>query len=274
MLESFFSGSFLESCLSASFFSEDLELDLPLAAVLVPPSWLLFLLSSLSSTVSDFAAFSSLFWSAFLPDSEPEPDLLELDLLALEEGRLLGAPVDSVTVPVVPPEPLLEPAELEEPPELALPLRWSLPKKSHQTLSTLSGSFWYFSYISSTSHSLAPNPDIELSSVDSGTTSFASFNARLWMDTSTRLAPGVRDPQRRRPNGRRSGGERGCSRAPLAGFEPALPRQQSAVLVGLGGKRPWQDSNLRSRLRRAVLYPLSYRGSGCGREVTPTGTRF
>ena len=90
----------------------------------------------------------------------------------------MGAPVDSVTVPVVPPEPLLEPPELEELPERALPLRWSLPKKSHQTLSTLSGSFWYFSYISSTSHSLAPNPDMELSSVDSGTTSFASFNAR------------------------------------------------------------------------------------------------
>ena len=79
--------------------------------------------------------------------------------------------------------------------------------------------------------------------------------------------------------------------APLAGFEPALPRWRRArsVLGGerpwqdsnravlgrvLGGERPWQDSNLRSRLRRAVLYPLSYRGSGCGREVTPTRTAF
>jgi hypothetical protein len=34
--------------------------------------------------------------------------------------------------------------------------------------------------------------------------------------------------------------------------------QQSAVLV----RRPRQDSNLRTRLRRAVLYPLSYGGSG------------
>ena len=25
---------------------------------------------------------------------------------------------------------------------------------------------------------------------------------------------------------------------------------------------PWQDSNLRTRLRRPLLYPLSYRGSG------------
>ena len=51
--------------------------------------------------------------------------------------------------------------------------------------------------------------------------------------------------------------------------------RQSAVLGGgLAEMRPWQDSNLRSRLRRAVLYPLSYRGSGCGREVTPTQTCF
>ena len=46
--------------------------------------------------------------------------------------------------------------------------------------------------------------------------------------------------------------------------EPAV--QQSAVLLrrssGLSRKRPRQDSNLRSRLRRAVLYPLSYGGSG------------
>ena len=30
----------------------------------------------------------------------------------------------------------------------------------------------------------------------------------------------------------------------------------------LCGRRPRKDSNLRSRLRRAVLYPLSYGGSG------------
>ena len=27
-------------------------------------------------------------------------------------------------------------------------------------------------------------------------------------------------------------------------------------------ERPWGDSNTRTRLRRPVLYPLSYRGSG------------
>ena len=89
--------------------------------------------------------------------------------------------MDSVTLPLVlPPLPLLDPDDEVAEEELLelLPWRWSLPKKSHHTLSTLSGSFWYRSYISSTSHSLAPNPDIELSSVDSGTASFASSNAR------------------------------------------------------------------------------------------------
>src|SRR5689334_8159285 len=32
-------------------------------------------------------------------------------------------------------------------------------------------------------------------------------------------------------------------------------------------RRPRQDSNLRTRLRRAVLYPLSYAGSGTSRTV-------
>ena len=142
--------------------------------------------SFLFSTVPDFAAFSSLFfWPALLSDLL---SALSSDFWDFAAGLLLGAPVDSVTVPVVPPEPLLEPPELEELEELELSLRGPLPKKSHQTLSTLSGSSWYFSYISSTSHSLAPNPDRELSSVDSGTTSFASFNARMG-EYASRLDP-------------------------------------------------------------------------------------
>ena len=52
-------------------------------------------------------------------------------------------------------------------------------KKSHQALSTLFGSRWYCSYISSTSHSLAPNASSTLldggvESEDSGTTGLAS----------------------------------------------------------------------------------------------------
>ncbi len=99
----------------------------------------------------------------------------------------MGAPVDSCTAPL-PLEPWLlapwlreplDPPDEEEPPEPELAWRVSLPKKAHHTLSTLSGSFWYFSYISSTSHSLAPNPDMELSSVDSGTASFASSKCAL-----------------------------------------------------------------------------------------------
>lgn len=35
-------------------------------------------------------------------------------------------------------------------------------------------------------------------------------------------------------------------------------------------KCPRQDSNLRSRLRRAVLYPLSYGGAHAPRTVTAT----
>ena len=96
--------------------------------------------------------------------------------------------------------------------------------------------------------------------------------------------------------------------APLAGFEPALP-PSSGVRCSADGesrgpvsvkrpwqdsnlrsrrpaecgapadgesrgrfsvKRPWQDSNLRSRLRRAVLYPLSYRGSWGAKEGYPS----
>jgi hypothetical protein len=37
--------------------------------------------------------------------------------------------------------------------------------------------------------------------------------------------------------------------------------------------RPRQDSNLRSRLRRAVLYPLSYGGSGTQRYQPHEGAR-
>jgi hypothetical protein len=33
------------------------------------------------------------------------------------------------------------------------------------------------------------------------------------------------------------------------------------------GERPRQDSNLRHRLRRAVLYPLSYEGKGIDRSA-------
>ncbi|CUR55942.1 hypothetical protein NOCA2310081 [metagenome] len=36
-------------------------------------------------------------------------------------------------------------------------------------------------------------------------------------------------------------------------------------------KCPRKDSNLRSRLRRAVLYPLSYGGSRCGDDHTARG---
>lgn len=34
---------------------------------------------------------------------------------------------------------------------------------------------------------------------------------------------------------------------------------------------PWQDSNLRTRLRRPLLYPLSYRGSMCENTTSLTG---
>jgi hypothetical protein len=35
------------------------------------------------------------------------------------------------------------------------------------------------------------------------------------------------------------------------------------------GWRPQQDSNLRTRLRRPLLYPLSYGGSDAAREALP-----
>ena len=114
-----------------------------------------------------------------------------------EPGRDLGAPVDSVTAAWVGPEaeaPLPFPA-LPPLPVAVVP-RWSWSKKSHHTLSTLCGSFWYFSYISSTSHSLAPNPDLALSSDDSGTTDSAS-SALSGVSYPSRLDPGVAEPQGR-----------------------------------------------------------------------------
>lgn len=69
----------------------------------------------------------------------------------------------------------------------------------------------------------------------------------------------------------------GCSSGPPASRVGIRRRPAAAVAnpdlpCDLGGMhgcgiaphpctaRPWQDSNLRSGLRRAVLYPLSYRG--------------
>ena len=54
-------------------------------------------------------------------------------------GTALGSAVDSFTEPLLEPgEPLEESVEEEDEADA----RWSLPKKSHHTLSTLSGSFW------------------------------------------------------------------------------------------------------------------------------------
>src|SRR5205814_1334293 len=44
--------------------------------------------------------------------------------------------------------------------------------------------------------------------------------------------------------------------------------------VVVDGRRPRQDSNLRRRLRRPMLYPLSYEGGGCrllGRKLRHLG---
>ncbi len=38
--------------------------------------------------------------------------------------------------------------------------------------------------------------------------------------------------------------------------------QLSGPMTEMFGERPRQDSNLRTRLRRPLLYPLSYGGSG------------
>jgi hypothetical protein len=56
--------------------------------------------------------------------------------------------------------------------------------------------------------------------------------------------------------------------APSAGLEPAhtAPKvQKKETVIGLRAvceRRPRQDSNLRTRLRRPMLYPLSYEGRG------------
>ncbi len=76
---------------------------------------------------------------------------------------------------VLPEGPFAEPLEEAAPAAPAVP-SWA-SKNSHQALSTLFGSFLYCSYISSTSHSLAPNSDT-LSDVDSATGCFASSDAR------------------------------------------------------------------------------------------------
>ena len=63
--------------------------------------------------------------------------------------------------------------------------------------------------------------------------------------------------------GARNPSERGVRCRPLSesviGPENEMPAQKT-FLAG-SDKRPQQDSNLRSRLRRPMLYPLSYGGS-------------
>src|SRR4029079_7002097 len=85
-----------------------------------------------------------------------------------------------------------------------LPLLSMVRKKSHQALSTLFGSRWYCSYISSTSHSFAPNASSALldggvESEDSGTTGFASSGGHGCGGVRSRLVP--RPHERRHPWG-------------------------------------------------------------------------
>ncbi len=221
------------ACFSASFevglsFAEGLSfvegLSLLVAALLVAPLPLFF---SWDCTLWDFSAFCSVDSVLFVV-----ADFVRVPAA----GRLFGAPVDSVTEPLA-----LLPLPAPAPGGVAVTApvsrgfsetsRWSLPKKSHQTLSTLSGSFWYRSYISSTSHSLAPNPDMELSSVGSGTTSFASSSTRQF---SVRL--------KARPLDGGTAGEEGQS----LGLSP----------VGASGRIRTCDT----WYRKPVLYPLSYGG--------------
>ena len=125
--------------------------------------------------------------------------------LAAGVGRLLGAPVDSCTGPVGRPLPWSD---------FGRPSRWRRRTRSRRSpgwpcgcpcrrspttpCPRCSGSFWYFSYISSTSHSLAPNPDMELSSVDSGTADLRLFQRAL-CEYASRLDPAPREPQARTP---------------------------------------------------------------------------
>src|ERR1700712_2318877 len=158
----FFSADF------SGFFSADFSTDF----------WGFFSASDFFSGSADVLEELS-FFSAFSGDFSGDGDFCPEPFCPADvERRVFGAPVDSVTLPPVEGagafwlEPLLR--------EDATAWRWSLPKKSHHTLSTLFGSSWYFSYISSTSHSLAPKPDLELSPVDSGTADLAS-SERGWV---------------------------------------------------------------------------------------------
>src|SRR5262245_51713598 len=51
--------------------------------------------------------------------------------------------------------------------------------------------------------------------------------------------------------------------APSAGLEPAHTGARIGADAKSIGRRPRQDSNLRTRLRRPMLYPLSYEGGRC-----------
>ena len=73
--------------------------------------------------------------------------------------------------------------------------------------------------------------------------------------------------------GERMGGEYGCAVAKLQVSEVSSGQQGSDGYVRIlcFYQCPRQDSNLRSRLRRPLLSPLSYGGSGLRKVTSPGG---
>ena len=56
----------------------------------------------------------------------------------------------------------------------------------------------------------------------------------------------------------------------MRGVRPPLPARQLAG-CWVTEQYPWEDSNLRSRRRRPVLYPLSYKGGVPGKALCCVG---
>ncbi len=129
-----------------SFFGESLGVGLASFAVVLPSAFFVWAASLAWSPFWSpfFSDFCSLFWVLFTVSGFASAgfcsDFSLFAALLLAAGLRLGAPVDSVTAPLeVAASGLAGAAAFSL---VVPPPRSSLPKKSHQTLSTLSGFFW------------------------------------------------------------------------------------------------------------------------------------
>ena len=94
--------------------------------------------------------------------------------------------------------------------------------------------------------------------------------AKIWTVASRSGQPSTESRKRRHARGYRTGTERLSIDGPASRWSTLPRRRGSKEPTAVFSLCPRQDSNLRHRLRRAVLYPLSYEG-GMARQPYSAG---